>query len=91
MGGAVVRLSASTNIKATLLKQERWWVMQLYADDERYGYTADAGNQRTLSTKFRDRERKLMRSSIPKYVLLPGVDLYAPIDLTMLKTWVPGS
>ena len=73
-----------------LNRLEAWWVVQLKAHDERYGYNAEAGGLRTKGARFRDRERKLMRCSSGKYELLPGVNLYDPIDMTLLSTWNPG-
>jgi len=70
---------------------ELWWVRQFQACDERYGYNAEAGHCRTVGSKFRDREKKLMRYNSDKYCLLPGVDLYDSIDHALLASWLPGS
>lgn len=70
---------------------ETWWVVQLQAHDERYGYNLEAGGYRTLGAQFRDRERKLMRRNSSKYCLLPWVDMYDPINIAMLASWLPGS
>lgn len=70
---------------------ELWWTVQLQAHDERFGFNLEAGHCRTTGALFRDRERKLMRSSSQKYVLLDGVDMYDPIHPDLLGTWVRGS
>jgi hypothetical protein len=51
----------------------------------------NAGGCRTMGAQFRDRERKLMRRNSGKYCLLPWVQLYAPINMAMLASWVRGS
>jgi hypothetical protein len=74
-----------------LNKLEVWCTEQMNAHDEQYGYNFEAGGKRTFASRFRDRERKLMRGNSMKYYLLPGVDLYDPINPQLLASWVPGS
>ena len=69
---------------------EIWWAVQLNAHDERYGYNLEAGGHRTTASRFRDRERKLLKSHNCNYDLLPGVDLWDPINPALLASWVPG-
>ncbi|MCM2342185.1 hypothetical protein [Rhodoferax sp.] len=78
-------------LKRMLNQNEVWWVVHLQAHDERYGYVSEAGGCRTRGSRFRDRESKLMRHNSQKYALLPGVDLYDPINHELLASWVPGS
>lgn len=78
-------------LKRVLNRSEVWWVVQLQAHDERYGYVSEAGGCRTRGSRLRDREAKLLRPSSQKYALLPGVDLYDPINHELLASWVPGS
>jgi hypothetical protein len=87
----LVGATLSTNLKAELNRRELWWVVQLQAHDERYGYVSEAGHCRTKGARFRDRERKLVRPGSDKYRFLVGVDIYDPIDVGLLDTWVPGS
>lgn len=70
---------------------EVWLTRQLYSHDERYGYNSEAGHHRSKAARFRDRERKLLKSARGKYELLPGVDLRDPINPVMLASWLPGS
>src|SRR5665647_93242 len=86
----VLEIGPDTNVKRELNKLEIWWAVQLQAHDERYGYISEAGHHRTRGARFRDRERKLMRRNSEKYELLPGVDMYDPIDPVLLASWVPG-
>ena len=86
-----VTVPAGGNLKYKLNQRELWWVVQVQAHDERYGYNLEAGGYRTRGAQFRDRERKLMRRNSGKYCLLPWVDMYDPINMTMLATWVRGS
>lgn len=86
-----VTVPAGGNLKYKLNQRELWWVVQLQAHDERYGYNLEAGGYRTLGAQFRDRERKLMRRNSDKYCLLPWVDMYDPINMVMLASWVRGS
>lgn len=79
----------TTNLKAVLNRRELWWVVQLQAHDERYGYVSEAGHCRTRGARFRDRERKLIRVNSRGYCLLPGVDLYDAIHPGLLASWVP--
>lgn len=81
----------SKTLQRDLKLLEVWWAVQLQAHDERYGYNAEAGGHRTPAARFRDRERKLMRRNSEKYQLLPGTDLYQPINPVLLSSWVPGS
>jgi group I intron endonuclease len=74
-----------------LNKIEFWFSVQLGTHDERQGYNLEAGHHRTQASRFRERERKLLRRNSGKYQLLPGVDLYDPIHTELLTTWVPGS
>lgn len=69
-------------------KIEVWLAVQLRSHDERYGYNLEAGHRRTKGALFRDRERKLMRSNSRKYMLLPWVDMYDPINPILLSRWV---
>ena len=78
-------------LKHKLDRLEVWWVLQFQAHDERYGYVAEAGHCRTMGSRFRDREVKLMRANSNKYHLLPGIDRHDPIHPLLLATWVPGS
>ena len=90
----VLELAIETDPKTRqreLNQLEIWWVVQLRAHDERFGYNADAGGLRTRGARFRDRERKLMRLNSGKYELLPGVDPYDPIKPELLASWIPGS
>jgi group I intron endonuclease len=86
-----VSVPGGDNLKDELNQRELWWVVQFQALDERYGYNLEAGGYRTLGARFRDRERKLMRRNSGKYCLLPWVEMYAPINMTMLASWVLGS
>lgn len=86
-----VTVPAGGNLKYELNQRELWWVVQFQAHDERYGYNLEAGGYRTLGARFRDRERKLMRRNSNKYCLLPWVEMYAPINMAMLASWVRGS
>ena len=74
-----------------LNRLEAWWVVQLKAHDERYGYNAEAGGLRTKGARLRDRERKLIRPNSGKYELLPSVDIYDPINPDFLLSWQPGN
>ena len=65
-------------------------MVQFRSLDERYGYNFEGAHQRTKSARFRDRERKLMRPNSGKYVFLPGVMEYDPINPELLSAWVPG-
>ena len=73
-----------------LNRLEAWWVVQLKAHDERYGYNAEAGGFRTKASRFRDRERKLMRNNSRRYELMPGVNFYDAINISLLSSWSPG-
>jgi hypothetical protein len=86
-----VTVPAGGNLTDQLKQRELWWVVQLQSHDERRGYNLDAGGYRTLGAQFRDRERKLMRPNSGKYCLLPWTERYAPINMAMLASWVPGS
>ncbi|CAM3317951.1 hypothetical protein POHY109586_01330 [Polaromonas hydrogenivorans] len=86
-----VSILVGGNLTCKLKQRELWWVLQLQAHDERYGYNLDAGGYRTLGARFRDRERKLMRRNSSKYCLLPWVHMYDPINTVMLASWIPGS
>lgn len=86
-----VVVTPGVNLNHKLDNLELWWVIQFQAHDERYGYNAEAGRSRTLGSRFRDREKKLMRYNSDKYRLLPGVDLCDPINHLLLASWVPGS
>lgn len=72
-------------------KVEIWFAVQFGIEDERRCYNQEAGHRRTMPARFRDRERKLLRRSSQKYELLPGVDLYDPINPVLLAGWVPGN
>lgn len=82
---------AGSEKKSQLNKIEIWFAVQFRTHDERYGYSLEVGHHRTRGARFRDRERKLMRPNSEKYTLLPGVDMYDPIDSALLASWVPGS
>lgn len=84
-------IGPNTKIKRELNRLELWWVVQFQAHVEQFGYVAEAGRCRTRGSRFRDREAKLMRPNSKKYALLPGVDLYDPINQELLASWVPGS
>jgi hypothetical protein len=86
-----VTVTPGVNLKHQLNQLEVWWVLQFQAHDERYGYNSEAGRCRTMGSRFRDREKKLMRYNSDKYRLLPGVDLCDPINHLLLASWVPGS
>lgn len=86
-----VAVTPEVDLRYKLDRREVWWVLQLQAHDERYGYNAEAGRCRTMGSRFRDREKKLMRYNSDKYRLLPGVDLSDPINHMLLASWVPGS
>lgn len=87
----VLRLDGVADLARQMNKIEIWFVVQFRSHDERYGYNLEAGRHRTTGALFRDRERKLMRGNSRKYSLLPGVDMYDPIDPALLSTWVRGS
>ncbi len=87
----LLEVDPETRIKSTLDKREIFWVRELGAHDERYGYVSEAGHCRTRGARFRDREQKLMRWNSDKYELLPEVQLYDPINALLLATWIPGS
>lgn len=82
---------AGSEKKSQLNKIEIWFAVQFRTHDERYGYSLEVGHHRTRGARFRDRERKLMRRNSEKYELLPGVDMYDPVDPVLLASWVPGS
>jgi hypothetical protein len=86
-----VTVTPGMNLTHKLNQLEVKWVLQFQAHDERYGYVAEAGRCRTIGSRLRDREKKLMRYNSNKYQMLPGVDLYDPIHPTLLASWVPGS
>jgi hypothetical protein len=88
---AVVDATDVTNLARQLDRLEVFWVVQLQAHDEVHGYVSEAGHCRTRGARFRDRERKLLRSSSEKYELLPTTDINDPISETLLSAWVPGS
>ena len=79
-----------SDIEAHFDKVEVWLARQLNAHDERYGYNSEAGHHRSRAARFRDRERKLLKSGRGNYQLLPGVDLHDPINPELLASWVPG-
>lgn len=79
-----------SDIEIHLDQVEVWLTRQLNAHDEQYGYNSEAGHHRSRAARFRDRERKLLKSGLGKYQLLPGVDLHDPINPVLLATWVPG-
>lgn len=68
-----------------LLEQE--WITLLRADEEGLGYNQISQGWWTHGARMRDTERKYIRRG--HYALLPGVDLYDPINRSMLATWVP--
>ncbi len=70
------------------LNTERHWAILLGAHIEGGGYNLEVGGLRTAGSRFRDQETKLMRWG--SYKLLPGVDMYDPINASLLATWVPG-
>lgn len=84
-------VTPGVNLKHKLDNLELWWALQFQAHDERYGYNSEAGRSRTLGSRFRDREKKLLRYNSDKYRLLPGVDLCDPINHLLLASWVPGN
>jgi hypothetical protein len=69
---------------------EIWFAVQLGANDEQQGYVLGAGHHPTRSTRFRERERKLLRPKSRKYALLAGVDIFDAIHPALLRSWVPG-
>lgn len=81
---------ADTNRASVLNKIEVWFSVQLASHDEVDGYNLEVGHQRTMASRFRERERKLLRRNSSKYALLAGVDLYDPIHPELLGSWVPG-
>lgn len=83
--------NADTPRQSQLDNIEVWFAVQLCTHDERYGYNLEVGHHRTRAARFRDRERKMMRRNSGKYALLPGVDMYDPINPDLLRTWFPGS
>ena len=87
----LLEIGAQTNVTRELNKRELWWVVQFQAHVEQFGYVSEAGHCRTRGSRFRDRERKLMRRNSGKYELLPGVDICDPIHPGLLEWWVPGS
>lgn len=68
-----------------ILEQE--WISHLQADEEALGYNQISNGWRTHGARMRDTERKYMRRG--NYALLPSVDLYDPINRSILATWVP--
>lgn len=82
---------AGSEKRSQLNRMEIWFAVQLCTHDEHRGYNLEVGHHRTTGARFRDRERKLMRPNSGKYELLPGVDIYDPIDSVLLASWVPGS
>lgn len=87
----LIELGARHTVKLQLNQLEIWWVVQLQAHDERFGYVSEAGHHRTLAARFRERERKLLRQSSGKYELLANVDINDPIAHELLMSWIPGS
>lgn len=69
---------------------ELYWGIQLGAHLESSGYNLELGGLRTVGSRFRDQERKLMPPYSAKYELLPGVKLYDRISLKLTGAWVPG-
>jgi group I intron endonuclease len=82
---------ADNTRKFQLNKIEIWFATQLGTHDERFGYNMEVGHRRTRASRFRERERKLMRPNSGKYELLDGVDLYDLINPDLLASWVPGN
>lgn len=70
-----------------LRDRERWWAEHLHALDQHQGYNLEAGGLRSPASLFRDHERKLMRGSPPKYVLLPDVHLDSTVNDNLLGSW----
>ncbi len=86
----VIESIPTSKVKAALNRRELWWVVQLQAHEEQFGYVSEAGHCRTKGARFRDRERKLIRINSGKYDFLPGVDMYEAIHPGLLASWVPG-
>ncbi len=82
---------ADSGRKSHLSNIEVWFAVQLRTHDERHGYSLEVGHHPTRGTRFRNRERKLMRPNSGKYELLPGTDIYDPINPALLESWIPGS
>ena len=76
--------------RQSVLNTELHWGKLLGSHVEPMGYNLDLGGRRTVGARFRDQERKLMRSRSCKYELLPGVDLYDAVSSTLTDTWVSG-
>jgi hypothetical protein len=76
-----------SNHRAVLKARELWWAQQLLTLDERTGYNLEAGGLRSPASRFREQERKLMRSNSGRYELLPGVDPSNPINSGLLESW----
>lgn len=70
-----------------LERAEVRWTLHFKADNEWTGYNLKLGSCFTYASRFRDRERKLLRYK--SYFLLKGVDLYDPINEQLLNTWEP--
>ena len=73
-----------------VLNTELYWGIQLGAHLESSGYNLELGGRRTVGSRFRDQERKLMLPYSDKYELLPGVKLYDRISQALTRAWVPG-
>ena len=87
----VLNADETNNLERALNRRELWWVVQLQAHDERFGYVSEAGHCRTTGARFRDRERKLMRRRSQRYELLPGVSLCDGINSDLLMSWSAGN
>lgn len=88
---ATLKSADDRSIAHKLDRLEVYWVVQLQAHDERYGYVSEAGHCSTMGARFRDRERKLLRRNSERYELLPGTDINDPISPILLSAWSPGS
>jgi hypothetical protein len=83
----VFETETDANSEGGLLALERWWILKFGSHIEARGYNCKIGSRWTLSARFRDRERKLMRRY--SYYLLPGLGLYDAIQPELLDTWIP--
>ena len=71
-----------------LLAIEHGLATLFQAVDERYGYNLMSGSVRTRASRFRERERKLLRTG-RGYSLLPSTQICDQINHLLLESWEP--
>lgn len=76
--------------RQVVLNTERRWGVLLGAHLESSGYNLELGGLRTVGSRFRDQERKLMLPCSGRYELLPGVQRYDRINPYLTDAWEPG-